>query len=253
MIIGSRRVITRLMNLRQHSFIHHYSFQLSLSKMPHSLNWIYPKMGEKNIPEYLTLFSLTSSPWQIIRPGFSASQVAFSSAQWDFFREFLFVSVKIWLIRFLLSTIDNQCFLPVYLNKSTVYNSERLQSLMRRPEGRFPLLTVRYHWWTLCAQRLQNVRTFNLLFSNHHSCFDDPTLWGTLKLKDVCSAKRMRWSLAVTQTRPWLAQFIQGKNLVLGSWHLLHFKTALTFLYVWKVHPCCPRWVCVPACSWSLH
>ncbi|CAH2240949.1 jg9685 [Pararge aegeria aegeria] len=42
-----------------------------------------------------------------------------------------------------------------FLNKTTVYNREALQRAVRRPRG-VPLLTV----------------------SNHHSCFDDPGLWG---------------------------------------------------------------------------
>lgn len=35
-----------------------------------------------------------------------------------------------------------------------------------------------------------------LTISNHYSCFDDPAIWGCLKLKNVCSRKRIRWSMA---------------------------------------------------------
>lgn len=35
-----------------------------------------------------------------------------------------------------------------------------------------------------------------LTISNHYSCFDDPAIWGCLKLKNVCSSKRIRWSMA---------------------------------------------------------
>ncbi|CAO1328042.1 unnamed protein product [Diamesa tonsa] len=63
--------------------------------------------------------------------------------------------------------------LVVCLNKTKVYNLHRLENLMNRPNKQ-ALLTV----------------------SNHYSCFDDPALWGCLKLKDVCSVKRIRWSMA---------------------------------------------------------
>lgn len=35
-----------------------------------------------------------------------------------------------------------------------------------------------------------------LTISNHYSCFDDPSIWGCLQLRNVCSSKRMRWSMA---------------------------------------------------------
>ncbi|XP_037962373.2 tafazzin [Plutella xylostella] len=60
-----------------------------------------------------------------------------------------------------------------WLNKTTVYNAEGLARALRRPPG-VPLLTV----------------------SNHHSCFDDPGLWGVLELRTLLSRRRMRWSLA---------------------------------------------------------
>uniref|UniRef100_A0A2A4IUG7 Tafazzin family protein n=1 Tax=Heliothis virescens TaxID=7102 RepID=A0A2A4IUG7_HELVI len=60
-----------------------------------------------------------------------------------------------------------------FLNKTTVYNRETLAAAVRRPRGQ-PLLTV----------------------SNHHSCFDDPGLWGVLDVRALTSRSRMRWSLA---------------------------------------------------------
>ncbi|CAH1640026.1 unnamed protein product [Spodoptera littoralis] len=60
-----------------------------------------------------------------------------------------------------------------FLNKTTVYNREALAAAVRRPRGQ-PLLTV----------------------SNHHSCFDDPGLWGVLDLASLTRPARMRWSLA---------------------------------------------------------
>lgn len=63
--------------------------------------------------------------------------------------------------------------LAVCLNRTKVYNQHRLENFMDRPPNQ-PLLTV----------------------SNHYSCFDDPSIWGCLKMKNVCSAKRIRWSLA---------------------------------------------------------
>ncbi|OWR47901.1 tafazzin protein [Danaus plexippus plexippus] len=60
-----------------------------------------------------------------------------------------------------------------FLNKTTVYNREALQRAVRRPRD-VPLLTV----------------------SNHHSCFDDPGLWGVLDVGTLTRYSRMRWSLA---------------------------------------------------------
>ncbi|CAG5020097.1 unnamed protein product [Parnassius apollo] len=60
-----------------------------------------------------------------------------------------------------------------FLNKTTVYNREALARAVHRPHG-VPLLTV----------------------SNHHSCFDDPGLWGVLEARTLASGARMRWALA---------------------------------------------------------
>lgn len=35
-----------------------------------------------------------------------------------------------------------------------------------------------------------------LTISNHYSCFDDPAIWGCLSVRNVCSSKRIRWSMA---------------------------------------------------------
>lgn len=62
----------------------------------------------------------------------------------------------------------------VFFNRTKVYNRERLIELVaNRPKG-VPLVTV----------------------SNHHSCFDDPGIWGVLPLKQGCSRVKQRWSLA---------------------------------------------------------
>ncbi|XP_022913904.1 tafazzin [Onthophagus taurus] len=61
-----------------------------------------------------------------------------------------------------------------FLNRTKVYNRHiMLRALDERPRN-VPLITV----------------------SNHHSCFDDPGLWGTLKLKHLLTRDTMRWSLA---------------------------------------------------------
>ncbi|KAJ0174393.1 hypothetical protein K1T71_010539 [Dendrolimus kikuchii] len=60
-----------------------------------------------------------------------------------------------------------------WLNKTTVYNKEVLSRAVHRPPG-VPLITV----------------------SNHHSCFDDPGLWGVLDAVALARHSRMRWSLA---------------------------------------------------------
>ncbi|XP_054739015.1 tafazzin isoform X4 [Anastrepha obliqua] len=65
-------------------------------------------------------------------------------------------------------------FVLVFLNKTKVYNKERLiKELGKRPTG-VPLVTI----------------------SNHHSCFDDPGLWGVLPIKYLCNTFRIRWSMA---------------------------------------------------------
>ncbi|KAI4471047.1 taz protein tafazzin [Holotrichia oblita] len=61
-----------------------------------------------------------------------------------------------------------------WLNTTKIYNRHiMLRALDERPRN-VPLITI----------------------SNHHSCFDDPGLWGTLKLKHLLNKDRMRWSLA---------------------------------------------------------
>lgn len=62
----------------------------------------------------------------------------------------------------------------VWLNRTRVYHRHYLDTALdKRPRG-VPLLTV----------------------SNHHSCFDDPGMWGILKLKHCCNTRVIRWSLA---------------------------------------------------------
>ncbi|KAH8400817.1 hypothetical protein KR009_001179 [Drosophila setifemur] len=65
-------------------------------------------------------------------------------------------------------------FVLMFMNKTRVYNKERLVHLVsKRPKG-VPLVTV----------------------SNHYSCFDDPGLWGVLPLGLVCNTFSVRWSMA---------------------------------------------------------
>ncbi|XP_067632255.1 tafazzin isoform X3 [Eurosta solidaginis] len=65
-------------------------------------------------------------------------------------------------------------FVLGFMNKTIVYNKDRLLNVIgRRPVG-VPLVTI----------------------SNHHSCFDDPGLWGVLPVKYVCNTFKIRWSMA---------------------------------------------------------
>nr|CAD7590955.1 unnamed protein product [Timema genevievae] len=61
-----------------------------------------------------------------------------------------------------------------WLNTTTVHNKEILTKAIDHRPIKVPLITV----------------------SNHHSCFDDPGLWGTLSLKYLLNRKKIRWSLA---------------------------------------------------------
>ncbi|XP_034480154.1 tafazzin homolog isoform X2 [Drosophila innubila] len=64
--------------------------------------------------------------------------------------------------------------LLVGLSQTKVYNKDRLTTAVaKRPKG-VPLITV----------------------SNHHSCFDDPGIWGVLPFRYVCNTLRIRWSMA---------------------------------------------------------
>lgn len=65
-------------------------------------------------------------------------------------------------------------FSAVLLNKTRIYNKDRLEELVENRPKDHPLLTI----------------------SNHHSCFDDPGIFGCLKLRNVASSQRIRWSLA---------------------------------------------------------
>lgn len=61
----------------------------------------------------------------------------------------------------------------VWLNKTRVYNRETLVEAVGKRKKGVPLITV----------------------SNHHSCFDDPGLWGVLPIKQICCKNSIRWSL----------------------------------------------------------
>ncbi|XP_066157614.1 tafazzin [Euwallacea fornicatus] len=60
------------------------------------------------------------------------------------------------------------------LNKSKIHNRHVMANLLNHRDPSRPLVTV----------------------SNHHSCFDDPGIWGTLKLRHLLCPSKMRWSLA---------------------------------------------------------
>ncbi|XP_046662027.1 tafazzin isoform X1 [Homalodisca vitripennis] len=61
-----------------------------------------------------------------------------------------------------------------WMNKSKAYNIDLFSKLLESRPRHVPLLTV----------------------SNHHSCFDDPGIWGLLSWKHLVSRNTMRWSLA---------------------------------------------------------
>ncbi|KAL1514061.1 hypothetical protein ABEB36_003384 [Hypothenemus hampei] len=60
------------------------------------------------------------------------------------------------------------------LNRSKVHNRHVISNLISNRDPSRPLVTV----------------------SNHHSCFDDPGIWGTLKLNHLLQPSKMRWALA---------------------------------------------------------
>jgi monolysocardiolipin acyltransferase len=78
------------------------------------------------------------------------------------------------ILNFILSFLLQISFPLACLNKTKIFNLNRLEDLVEnRPKG-VPLLTV----------------------SNHYSCFDDPAIWACMKLRNVCSSKKIRWSMA---------------------------------------------------------
>ncbi|CAH1101617.1 unnamed protein product [Psylliodes chrysocephalus] len=60
------------------------------------------------------------------------------------------------------------------LNRTKVHNKNIINNVLENRPKQVPLITV----------------------SNHHSCFDDPGIWGTLRLKHLLNSRVMRWSLA---------------------------------------------------------
>ncbi|XP_034940677.1 tafazzin homolog [Chelonus insularis] len=80
-----------------------------------------------------------------------------------------------------------------WLNKTTVYNRHILEKALDHRPSNVPLITV----------------------SNHHSCFDDPGIWGTLSFKHLLNRRKMRWSLAahdICFTNVWHSYFfMMGK------------------------------------------
>ncbi|KAL7046984.1 hypothetical protein ACKWTF_002760 [Chironomus riparius] len=76
----------------------------------------------------------------------------------------------------------------VLLNKTRIHNKHRLEDLVENRPENSPLLTI----------------------SNHYSCFDDPGIFGCLKLRNVGSSKRIRWSMAahdICFTNVWHSSF----------------------------------------------
>nr|BAN21073.1 taz protein [Riptortus pedestris] len=65
-------------------------------------------------------------------------------------------------------------FLIRILNRTNCYNEKTLHSAIYNKPADVPVITI----------------------SNHHSCFDDPGIWGALNLKLLFSKRKMRWSLA---------------------------------------------------------
>lgn len=61
-----------------------------------------------------------------------------------------------------------------WMNKTKCYNTDMFNKLLEGRPNNVPLITV----------------------SNHHSCFDDPGIWGCLSWRHLLRRNRMRWSLA---------------------------------------------------------
>ncbi|KAG5869333.1 hypothetical protein JTB14_027754 [Gonioctena quinquepunctata] len=61
-----------------------------------------------------------------------------------------------------------------WLNRTKIHNRNVITNILDNRPKNVPLIT----------------------YSNHHSCFDDPGIWGTLNLRHLLSKKVMRWSLA---------------------------------------------------------
>jgi monolysocardiolipin acyltransferase len=81
------------------------------------------------------------------------------------------------------------------LNSTVVHNRDRLISALHdRPSG-VPLLTV----------------------SNHHSCMDEPLIWGMLDFRQLLNAPLMRWALAAHDicfsNRAYANYFALGKSV----------------------------------------
>uniref|UniRef100_A0A336LR37 Tafazzin family protein n=1 Tax=Culicoides sonorensis TaxID=179676 RepID=A0A336LR37_CULSO len=88
-----------------------------------------------------------------------------------------------------------------FLNKTRCYNRQILENAIENRTPGIPLLTV----------------------SNHHSCFDDPGMWGLFPLRIACNPNKIRWSLAAhdicfTQTyHSWFFMFGKCIPVVRGG------------------------------------
>ncbi|XP_044746465.1 tafazzin [Coccinella septempunctata] len=84
---------------------------------------------------------------------------------------------KLWTIASTITVAAVGLFSKIFigwLSKTKIHNLKTMSLLLDKRPKNVPLLTV----------------------SNHHSCFDDPGLWGTLNWRHLLRPSVMRWSLA---------------------------------------------------------
>lgn len=102
--------------------------------------------------------------------------------KWDVQTQIVSTSVsslcKIWMTKF---------------NKVNVINGQMLYNLIEKRHKDTPLITV----------------------ANHHSCMDDPLIWGILKWKTISTPSMMRWTLAAHDIC-FYSKFV-GKMFALGK------------------------------------
>lgn len=83
-----------------------------------------------------------------------------------------------------------------WLNRTTVYNREALYKAVEERPANQPLVTI----------------------SNHHSCIDEPVLWGVLKWRHLVTKNElMRWTLGASDVcfeKEWHAKFFSLGRVV---------------------------------------